>query len=386
MKTKQTQAKSTVALVECRSYDYPEVKAAVKRGISLLGGPERFASKNEKILIKPNMLVGDAPRKGSTTHPAVFKAVCEELISTGAAISYGDSPAMGSPSSVAGKNGIAAAADEAGVPPADFETRLDIFYPEGIQNKRFTIAKSVTEYDALISISKLKTHGLTRFTGAIKNQFGCVPGFLKGEYHVKMHDAVAFSKMLVDLNNYIKPRFYIMDAVIAMEGNGPRGGRLRPMNLLLFSEDPVALDATACRIINMPPEYVPTTLYAAETGSGRYKETEINLIGDPIEKFYVKDFDIIRKPVKPYRPGRGVIRFVKNSFVPRPVIRKESCINCGVCVKACPADPKALQWTDCSRSSPPVFNYNNCIRCYCCQELCPESAIFIRKGLLRRLF
>jgi uncharacterized protein (DUF362 family) len=42
-----------------------------------------------------------------------------------------------------------------------------------------------------------------------------------------------------------------MDGIIATEGNGPRGGKARPMKVLLFSTDPIALDATVCRIVDI---------------------------------------------------------------------------------------------------------------------------------------
>jgi len=89
----------------------------------------------------------------------------------------------------------------------------------------------------------MKTHGFQRMTGAVKNQFGCIPGALKGEFHVKVPDASNFAKMLIDLNTYIHPRLYVMDGIIAMEGNGPRGGTPKKMNVILFSTDPIALDS-----------------------------------------------------------------------------------------------------------------------------------------------
>lgn len=79
-----------------------------------------------------------------------------------------------------------------------------------------------------------------------QNQFGCVPGLLKSQYHVKLPDPYDFATMLVDLNTLINPRLYIMDGIMAMEGNGPRSGKLKQLNVFLLSSDPIALDATAC--------------------------------------------------------------------------------------------------------------------------------------------
>jgi uncharacterized protein (DUF362 family) len=121
--------------------------------------------------------------------------------------------------------------------------------------------------------------------GAIKNQFGCVPGILKGEFHLKLPDADDFAKMLVDLNTLVNPRLYVMDGIYAMEGNGPRGGTSRKMNIILLSSDPVALDATVCRLIKVNPECVPTVKYGMQAGMGTFLKDEIELLGDDFDGF-----------------------------------------------------------------------------------------------------
>jgi uncharacterized protein (DUF362 family)/Pyruvate/2-oxoacid:ferredoxin oxidoreductase delta subunit len=376
---------SKVVLIRCESYDYDEVKKAVQKGIEMLGGPLIFAKPGEKILLKPNLLVADPPEKCSTTHPMVFKAVGEVLKSTGANLSYGDSPGFGSTEVAAKKSGIAQAALELKIELADFHSGKEILFKDAIQNKKITIAKGVLECDGLISIPKLKTHGFARMTGSVKNQFGCIPGVLKGEFHVKLPNVIDFAKMLVDINSYIRPRLFIMDGIFAMEGNGPRGGNPKKMNILLFSTDPIALDATVCRIIGLDPEFVPTIKIGMEAGLGTYLKDEITLLGDPIEGFYDFKFDVKREPIKPYKPGGG-IQFLRNAFVPRPYIIEAKCIKCGVCTKMCPVNPKAVDFHDGNKQKPPYYKYERCIRCYCCQELCPENAIKLKVPPIRRLF
>jgi uncharacterized protein (DUF362 family) len=138
----------------------------------------------------------------------VFKAVGEVLQGVGANLSYGDSPGFGSPESAARKAGIADAAMELKIRLADFKSGEEIFFEAGVQNKKFIIAKGALKCDGMVSLPKLKTHALTRMTGSIKNQFGCVPGILKGEYHVKLPDLQNFAQMLVDLNSFLKPRLF----------------------------------------------------------------------------------------------------------------------------------------------------------------------------------
>lgn len=377
---------SKVALVRCKSYRYNEVKAAVQRGIELLGGPSVFAKPGEKILLKPNWIMAVPPEKGATTHPMIFKAVAEIFKNTGANISYGDSPGFSTPENAALKTGFAGVASDMGIPLADFREGKEIFFNDAIQNRKFTIAKGVLESDGLISLPKLKTHGFLKLSGSIKNQFGCVPGMLKSEFHVKLPNPVDFAKMLVDITSFIRPRLYIMDGIIAMEGNGPMNGDPREMDLLVFSADPVALDATVCRIIGVNPEYSHTVTMGKAAGLGTYAESGIELAGDPIDSFKDPKFNVDREPVKSLKVGGGLVKLINNAVISKPYIIKEKCKKCGVCVGMCPVNPKAVNWHDNNKGNPPSYKYNLCIRCYCCQELCPEGAIEIKKPLIRKIF
>jgi uncharacterized protein (DUF362 family)/NAD-dependent dihydropyrimidine dehydrogenase PreA subunit len=378
-------AKSASAVVRCNSYDEEEVYNAVNRGIGLIGGPGSFMNKGEKILLKPNVLAGDKPERCVSTHPTIFRAAAQILKEAGARLYYGDSSGFGKPSSQMRKAELSQAAEALGIPLADFENGQEVSFPDSPFTKKFIIAKGVLESDGLISLPKLKTHQLTLMTGAVKNQFGCIPGILKAEYHVKMQNAFDFSRMLVALNLLLKPRLHIMDAVVAMEGNGPRSGDPVKMDVLIFSHDPVALDATACRLIDIDPEFVPTSKPGKEFGLGVYSSNEIELLGDPIQEFINTHFRVKRKLPESVTNNRGAISYIKNIVTPRPVIKKDRCICCGVCVEVCPVNPKALNWSDGERKEPPIYTYRNCIRCYCCQELCPERAIYVKTPLLERV-
>ena len=376
--------KSKVALVRCESYDESKVYKAVEEGLNLIGGISNFVKSNEKIVIKPNMLIGTNPDKCVTPYPSVFKAVAKLIKKTGVDLYYGDSPGFGKSEKNMEKAGLKQIADELGIKLADFDNGKSVSHKEALLNKRFVIANGVLESDGIISLSKLKTHQLTRFTGAVKNQFGCIPGLLKPEYHIKMPDPYDFSTMLVDLNTLIRPRLYIMDGIIGMEGNGPRNGNPKRLNVLLFSSDPIALDSIACKIVSIDPEYIPTSKIGEEAGLGTYHYDSIETLGDKVETFIDKSFDIIRKPVSSSKGGR-IIRFIKSQLSPKPVIDNDKCTKCGTCVKMCPVDPKAVDWHTGDKSRAPTYIYERCIRCFCCQELCPEGAITVKSSLLGRL-
>lgn len=376
--------KSKVALVRCCEYADDIVFAAVKRGIDLLGGIGGFARPGEKIVLKPNVLIGSSPETCVTTHPAVFKAAGRLLLEEGVIVTYGDSSVIGSCEFNLERAKLKAAGDELGLKLADFDHGREVIHKTALLNRVFVFANGVLDADGIVSLAKLKTHGLTRFTGCIKNQFGCIPGILKGQFHVKMANPYDFATMLVDINTFLKPRLYIMDAVEAMEGNGPRSGHPRAMNVLLFSGDPVALDSVACKMIDLNPEFVPTSKPGEQAGLGTYHYENIELLGDSLDSFIVKDFKVTRSP--PERSTGGRLRnFLRNRLTPRPVINPGLCDRCGTCINICPVGPTALDWMRHEAGKAPRLNYNRCIRCYCCQETCPQGAVTVRSPLLGRL-
>ena len=375
---------SKVSLIRCESYNVDQIYSALKKGIELLGGMDQFLNEKEKILLKPNLLASAHLDKAVITHPSVFEALVKMLASEKKyTVSYGDSPGIGSPGKVSENCGYKEIAQKYGVALSEFNKGNTVTFPEGKQTKQFEIAQGVLEADAIISMSKMKTHQLTRITGAIKNQLGCVYGLHKQSSHAKFPDAISFSKMLVDLNMLLKPRLYIMDGILAMEGNGPRSGNPTPMNVLLISEDPIALDSVFCRLVNLNPEFIPTIMYGAEFGLGKYKDADIEIVGDDLDKMINKDFDVIRKPV--IAENFGFAAAFRGLILRKPIIEKNKCVECGICVEACPVEDKAVNFISEDIKKPPEFDYKKCIRCYCCQEMCPQKAIKVKTPWLGKL-
>ena len=383
--------KHTVALIPLSTYEQPAVDEAVRRGVSLLGGIEQFVRREEKIVLKPNLLSRALPQKAITTHPAVFSAVCRLLREAGYEhLSYGDSP--GNPTTTPDKAaegcGIAEVAAQYGVDKADFASGSIVAFPEGRTAKSFYLCHGVQEADAMINICKMKTHALERITGAMKNLYGCVTGVNKATGHAAYPNSDIFADMLADLNLCIRPRLHIMDGVVAMEGNGPSSGTPVNMNVLLFSADPVALDAVFASLVHLDPAAVPTCVSGAKAGLGVMDEASIGVLtpdgprtlSQAREKYGKADFDVFR----------GVIRkgFLFN-FMPllpflqhRPKVDLKKCVACGVCEESCPVPEKAVHSGNGKKAK---YDYKKCIRCYCCQEMCPVKAIEVYRHPLTKL-
>lgn len=130
--------------------------------------------------------------------------------------------------------------------------------------------------DYFISIAKLKTHEFERFTGILKNQFGCLSTKNKEPYHPHL------GRVLGDINTILRPDLCIIDGIIAMEGKGPTFGRPKQMGLLIIGNDPVATDAVSAKIIGVNPQAVPHLRDAARRGLGEIEIEQVNLMGKGI--------------------------------------------------------------------------------------------------------
>lgn len=386
-----------VALVRCDTYQQEEVDRAVRKAVGLLGEIEEIIGcHDKKVLLKPNLLAKSSPEKACTTHPAVFKAVASLLRDFGYSnIKYGDSPGnpVIKPEKIADECGLKEPADEMGIPFGNFEEGVAVDFPDGRVAEEFVICREILDADVIVNVCKMKTHQLERITGAVKNTFGCVFGINKASSHARFSTAETFAKMLGDLNNLVVPKLHIMDGIVAMEGNGPQNGTPTNMNLILASTDPVAMDGLFCHLVHLKPELVPTNVAAMEQGVGIYENVDVVTeegvitLQEAAEKYGNKDFNVQRG--KEYKGTLQAVRFLVPLLQKKPVVKESKCVGCGICVKSCPVEGKAIRIRklqagskDCGQA---YYDYSKCIKCYCCQEMCPEDAITVKKSLLARL-
>ena len=269
------------------------------------------------------------------------------------------------------------------IPAVDYSEGVKTAYPQGVQAKEFILPKELLEQDCVISLSKMKTHALERITGAVKNSYGFVYGFHKAKGHTQYPSADSFARMLIDLNKCVAPKLYVMDGIVAMEGNGPGSGDPVPMNVLLMSTDPVALDSVFSRLVYLKPEMVPTNYHGEKMGLGTWKEEEITLLtpdgeismAEAVKKYGNPAFNVDRTKVRKniWTRMAGAL----NIFQKKPYIEADKCVRCGICVQSCPVPGKAVDFRK-GKGKPPVYDYRKCIRCFCCQEMCPKKAIKVK--------
>jgi uncharacterized protein (DUF362 family)/NAD-dependent dihydropyrimidine dehydrogenase PreA subunit len=365
-----------VYLLRVESYQRDALDEAVEMFWDPLGLDSLLRGK--QVLIKPNLVVGASPEKAVCTHPEVVGALIRHLPES--KVFVGDSPGLGSTENVAVIAGILDVCQREGATLVDFANPVVTEAPDGAICRGIPLAEAVLRADAVISAAKLKTHALTRYTGAVKNLFGCIPGKLKPEMHLRMGEIEKFAGYLVDVYLTVNPVLSVVDGVVAMEGNGPRNGVPRKVGVLLAGMDGVAVDTVAASIIGIDPFSVPTILNAHQRGVGCGDLRSIEVIGASLNDARIHGFKTVAgsssalKNLPPFLKS-----LLREQLTAKPVINVQSCIGCAVCLEMCPANAITMDKTA-------VISRHSCIRCYCCQELCPAGAITLSRRGLGRLF
>lgn len=377
---------AAVALSRCESYDKETLMSVLFEQWQSLGLGEKYF-KGKKVVIKPNLVRKMDPARGATTHPAMIEAVSALILDAGAAeVKIAESP--GGPYSETALRaiyrgcGTEAAAQRAGIGLNYDTSSRQTDYTDGFASKTFHIISPILDADVIVNLCKLKTHGLTMMSGAVKNYFGTVPGTEKFEMHARFPKIADFSEMLVDLcamHMAGHDTVNVIDAIVGMEGNGPTGGSPRKIGGLITSENPFAADLVGAKLIGMSGKVI-----MLDRGIERgLTVAEPTVIGCDPSELAVADFlppDSDRTPILEWLATFWDGRLMK-FFEPRPKINNARCVGCGECVRSCPVHTISLD----KEKRRAVIHPEPCIKCFCCQELCPKDAVKVKQNFLIKL-
>jgi uncharacterized protein (DUF362 family)/Pyruvate/2-oxoacid:ferredoxin oxidoreductase delta subunit len=379
-----------VTIHRCESYQTEALEQALTAAIEDIGGLGPYIKQGETVLLKVNLVMGKGPEQAATTHPAFVAALARRLKAYGCRVIIGDSP--GGPFNAAMLRriykitGMQQAAEESGAELSLNTNSVQLSGVAGKMLKNLTVTAMSQEADQVISVCKLKTHGMMTYTGAVKNMFGTVPGTMKAEYHVRMPKMDDFADALIDICEAKRPVLSFMDAVMGMEGDGPTSGSPRKIGAVLASASPYELDIVAAGLIGLGEQQVPTLKAAAARGLA---PCAVQTKGDAPEEFVVRDFRMPEHIHTDLSQG-GFLPKVGMKLL-RPKVRFDlaQCVGCGDCAANCPAKVIVMkqrrEGEKNHRLRKPVVDYRNCIRCFCCQELCPQSAVHVKESWVFRL-
>ncbi len=373
-----------VSIAKCKNYEYSTVKRALNQSLELIGGLEKIVKPGNRVLLKVNAIGGFPPERAATTHPAIVRAMADLIKEAEGVPLVGDSSgAFGFTAQSLRISGIEKAAQDSGAKLVNFESTGT--YQVKVNGEilgAVNIAKPVIDCDVLVSLPKLKTHQLTKYTGAVKNFYGVIPGSGKAAIHRQAPTEESLSRAVVDIYSVLKPGLAVMDGIVGMEGEGATNGTPVASGVILAGTDCVALDAVASEVIGFSSNDILITRIAHERGLGAGDIGEIEVMGEKIENvrldFKKSNYLYYKLPTF---LGKFIFRNTEN--LSKVEISQEDCKRCKICFNSCPVSAISLE-------PVPFIDRKKCIKCYCCHELCRNGAVklktsFIGKQLLKRM-
>lgn len=368
---------ATVYLKKC-SYEPSDAQRCVRAALSAALGDKAGSFRGARVLLKPNLAIARPPERAATTHPEIVGAAIDYLRGLGAEVAVGDSPAgaVRGVKRIWEATGMASACQARGASLVNFEAGG--WVERSIDGRTYRIAKAILDFDYIVNLPKLKTHVLTLVTAAVKNMFGCVPGLDKSRFHLFNPRPAAMSAVLVDVFSIATPVVSLVDAVDAMDGNGPSSGGVRHLGFIAASADAVALDAVLAHLVGIDPMKVPTTREAWKRGLGEGRLERISLEGDPSDDLAAGDFKVPSNWQFGLVPN-ALTRLLARWFWVRPVVNLGSCTGCGDCARGCAASAIEID------GGKAAVAYDKCVACLCCIEVCPAGAVEAARSKLARL-
>jgi uncharacterized protein (DUF362 family) len=275
-----------VAIVPCAEYDPAAVRDALVEALGFFGGLSAFVHPGQRVLLKPNLFAAMTPEQAQTTHPVLVRAMCDLVQEAGAAAFVGDNPVFGRPWHVYRRTGVAAALEGSGATLADLSDTAMTTLPNGRIVNALPLPRNLASFNHVISLPKLKSHTLMGMTAAVKNNYGLVHGRgFRKRLHVRLADPDLFARMLLDLNDNLRPTLIVVDAIVGSDGHGPRHGTPRRVGCLVVGRNAVAVDFVLARIIGAAPASIGTLKLAPQEAA-----RSIEILGAPIERVACPDF------------------------------------------------------------------------------------------------
>lgn len=364
-----------VSITRAEGYDFLNLRRDIIKLLEPIGGISAFVRSGERILLKPNMLAAKNPNLAVTTHPALVRAVAELVIEAGGTALIGDSPGIGGFLRVAEKSGILKAAQESGASLLEFGDAVELQGNGTFRSIR--LARAYYEADKIINLPKLKTHEMMTMTCAVKNLFGAIVGVEKAGWHLKAGSSrQLFAQMLLEIYLLKKPALNIVDAIQAMEGDGPASGTPIQLGLLIAGVNPVAVDVVAGKLAGIPPHLLHIEREAARLGLPGALFDDITICGSTPDTLPEIRFKLPEGLDVQFGLPAFIARALKNYLTSFPAVNQKKCVRCGICRDACPPEAITIQ------NSALSIDKARCIRCWCCRELCPYEAMRAKSSLL----
>ena len=243
-----------------------EPRELVERALQDLGGMSRFVSRQDVVVIKPNIAWDRTPEQAANTNPEVVAEVVRQCWQAGAKRVIVTDVSCNEARRCFQRSGIQAAARAAGaevlLPDPELFREVNL---GGVVLKSWPVFTPFLEADKIINLPIAKHHGLTGCTLGMKNWYGILGG-QRNRLHQQIHQSLA------DLASFMLPTVTLLDGYRILLRNGPTGGNLEDVAVkktMVAGTDPVAIDAYVAKAWwNLEPEQLPYLHMAAARGLG----------------------------------------------------------------------------------------------------------------------
>jgi len=246
------------------------------KAIEKMGGIEKFVSKGDVVVVKPNIAWDRNPEQAANTNPQVVAAIVEEAYKAGAKRVNVFDITCNNERRCYDNSGIALAAKDKGAKVyfPDHWNVVKAHFPYMSPMENWPILKDAVDCDVFINVPVLKQHSLNRLTLSMKNLMGVCSG-TRGLMHVNM------GTKLVDVTEFVKPDLTIIDATRYLEKHGPSGGNLadvKKLDKIIVATDSTLADAFAAQLVGVNPMDIPNIKSAAERKIGSTDISKANIV------------------------------------------------------------------------------------------------------------
>lgn len=278
-----------VSLLGCNNYSNNDIHLMLLRHFDNLGGIAKFISYGDRVVVKPNLICPKPSDIPAQTHPAMILELVKILLDVGAKPLVCDSPAWADARSCVDALGVLDELTKLGVEVKDLNSPKMVKIPHA--NVKTGVSRILLDADKVINLPKLKAHQQMVASIAIKNMFGAVVGKRKGIWHFRKGSSVSeFSKLILGIYEVSKPTLNIIDAIVAMESQGPINGIAKPLGFTMAGEDAFACEILCAKIIGLSKEEVPLIREAMLLGLTDCEIEDIEIVGEDLAEFVVDDF------------------------------------------------------------------------------------------------
>lgn len=376
------------SIVAIQKIENDDVERAVFHALERINAQKLISKEGYTVVLKPNLLMGKSPERAVNTHPEVVRSVVKWVKQFNPAKIYvcdssgGQKP--GTTEAAIKESGIDLICKEEDVECIPFEKTERVVYKvdNPLELNEFSSSHLLKDADLIINLPKIKTHGQCKLTCCIKNMFGTVLLANKPKTHAQAATLDRFTSALVDIYSVSNPQLTIIDGYYAMEGQGPSSGEPVKLDLILAGYDGVALDRTVCEIIGFNSSEVLYLAKAEQKGLGTNELSQIEIVGESIEK--------IKRKFKPpkIRPVSMPLPKWLADYIGRVIFKasikfdRNECRLCSTCWTNCPvgaiSPPELIK-----KGNIPEWDKRKCITCFCCVELCPYKAVNLKINYIK---